>query len=396
MSHVQALRAAPSPNVLVFSMEPEENEKFSTRHYGTLAYCVALEKAGCNVKLASFSRNDAGLKHQKVGRDEYLAYEERRFKLAEAAPDDKEAQLLKQLIEEKKANPGRSFQIETGDDGDYIVFPAVKERIANFDGAVAWNASQKQLAELLRLDPEIIPMNHPDAIQTSMSKIAAQKKLENEGVPAPVTVCLPFEDTQDKSAVIAKLEEKGLSAPYIVKTDYGRAGTGVYCADTLGKAIDVIQKLGRAGKGVVVQETIDPDAAHPEWTRIVVVGDKICGTLKCIGEPGALPDHVETIINPRDDIANTRLHGPKTPCEISEGQARAAIEVGKAIGLRVFGIDMMSKEGQPVVLDVADCPDIKPHFVHGQTEITKVSAEHFIEEMRQKIAMYQGVTAARA
>lgn len=396
MSYVQALRAAPSPNVLVFSMEPEVNEKFSTRHYGTLAYCMALEEAGCNVKLASFARHDAGLKHQKVVRDEYLAYEQRRFKLADPVQGDKETLLLKQLIEERKANPGRSFQIETQDDGDYIVFPAVKEKIANFDGAVAWNASQKQLADLLELDPEIIPMNHPDAIKTSMSKIAVQKVLEQEEVPSPSTVCLPVEDIRDRNAILAKLEEKGLSAPYIVKTDHGRAGTGVYCADTLDKAIDVIQKLGEAGKGVVVQETIDPAAAHPEWTRIIVVGDEICGTLKCVGAPGALPDHVDTIINPRDDIANTKLHGPKVPCDITEEQARVAIAATKATGLRVGGIDMMSREGQPVVLDIGDCPDIKPHLVHGQTNVIKGAAEQFADEMRQKISLSQTASAALA
>jgi len=382
-------------NVLIFCLQPEGDQSYMPDI--PMAFCLALEKKGCSVTMASFKRNDDLKIKERDGRV-YVKYEERKFKLPDLDERNKDYEYFKSLIDERIKNPqNESFKIEEDNGERYIVFPAVEQDIDELDGAIGWNASRQPLRQLLEKNDRIVPLNTPDSIEVSWDKIKFHECMKAAGISIPVTVCLHSQDGYDEDRITQELYEgltqKGVTLPFMIKANVGVGGTDVYEVDTLKKALDIIRKLIQSGKGVVVQEKIEPLAENPEWIRLVVADGKVIGARRCIGKAGAFPDKMDKIIDHIVAPANRMLHDRIEPYKPTTKEKRVAIATTRALGLRVSGIDIMKNSGNPVALEAADCPALKPHMRLGQYGIVDKAVKGFVKEMiRNKESVKQKIS----
>lgn len=177
------------------------------------------------------------------------------------------------------------------------------------------------------------------AITRSRNKLRSLQVLSKAGVGLPKTVFA----NHPKNGDITQLIQLVGGPPVVIKLLEGTQGIGVVLAETNKAAKSTIEAFYGLKKHVLVQEFIAE--AQGSDLRAFVVGGRVVGAMKRQGVEGEFR-------------SNLHRGGNATAIQLTPAEEQTAIDAVRALGLRVAGVDMLSSERGPLVLEVNSSPGL--------------------------------------
>jgi ribosomal protein S6--L-glutamate ligase len=141
-----------------------------------------------------------------------------------------------------------------------------------------------------------------------------------------------------------KLIEMVGGAPCVIKLIEGTQGKGVILAETPKAAESVIDGLRQMKAHFLVQEFIKESNGCD--IRAFVIGDKVVASMMRKAKEGEFR-------------SNLHRGGSAIQVEISEEEARVAVNSARALGLNVAGVDLLRSARGPLVLEVNSSPGLQ-------------------------------------
>jgi glutathione synthase/RimK-type ligase-like ATP-grasp enzyme len=166
-------------------------------------------------------------------------------------------------------------------------------------------------------------LNPYQSCLAAQDKIVASRRLRAAGVPAPRTWV-----TGELELLEPVVEER----PLVVKPYRGHRGLDV----TVVRSAADLAALGRPAIPTLVQEHVD---GSPEDLKVYVVGTEVFAV--------------------RKPFSPTSFTRPGRPCEIDDELRGIARSCGRALGLGLYGLDVIESPDGPVVVDVNTFPGYK-------------------------------------
>jgi ribosomal protein S6--L-glutamate ligase len=173
---------------------------------------------------------------------------------------------------------------------------------------------------------------------STQDKIVASRRLRAAGVPAPRTWV-----TGQLSSLEPIVEER----PLVVKPYRGHRGADV----TVIRSAADLAALGQPTVPMLVQEHVDGEV---DDLKAYVVGTEVFAV--------------------RKPFSPTSFTRPGRPCEVSSELRDIARACGRALGLGLYGVDLVESADGPVVVDVNTFPGYK-----GVPDVAPLIAD-YIEE----------------
>jgi ribosomal protein S6--L-glutamate ligase len=167
---------------------------------------------------------------------------------------------------------------------------------------------------------------NPYPVTVALSdKIIACRILQAAGVPTPATYV---------ASHLGELVPLLDGGPLVVKPHRGTCGSGVCIVQS---APDLAQVQSAKGEPVFAQRYHKPDGPD---RKIYCIGDRVFGVKK------VFPRHSEV-----------EKHGePFTP---SAELRDIALSCGRALGIDLYGVDIVESDGRPYVVDMSSIPGFK-------------------------------------
>lgn len=161
------------------------------------------------------------------------------------------------------------------------------------------------------------------------------------------------------------LEKEDIEFPVVIKPNHMGQGGGVKIAKNKEEIFQIIHSYEKPDiKKLILQEFID----YEHDLRVLVVGDKVVGTMKRIPKEG-------------DFRANFSLGGTVAPYELDEEGKDLAIRAKNATGLDVSGVDILiDKSGQKYILETNRSPGVEGITEAMNENITKVWLDYILEK----------------
>jgi ribosomal protein S6--L-glutamate ligase len=178
-----------------------------------------------------------------------------------------------------------------------------------------------------------VVVNGPAATTTALDRWAMSTCLDQSGVPAPRTRFYPSmrqmaADTATKPAVW----------PLVVKSRISSRGDLVRLVHDRTALLDLLPIWGE--EPVIAQQWIDNDGFD---IKVWVIG----GELSAARRRGAL------------EVCDKSSDVPLDPDEMPAEWSQTAIRAGAALGLDLFGVDLLIRNGRPFVIDVNAFPGFR-------------------------------------
>jgi len=164
--------------------------------------------------------------------------------------------------------------------------------------------------------------NNPYAIEHVKDKLHTQQILASSNLPVPKTMLV-------KHPINIDAVEKNLGFPVVIKTLSGSLGSGVLLAETREKLVDFFEfvETMKPSSNIILQQFIG-DSDEIADLRVFVVGGRIIGCMKRIGEDGSFKTNISR-------GARGERFNPTPEIEW------LSIEVTKALGLDISGVDLL-------------------------------------------------------
>lgn len=216
----------------------------------------------------------------------------------------------------------RGFEIDSGIPEETVVRP---DRLSSeHDLYVLKSHTELSLSLAGVLAAEGARLLNPyESCLATQDKIVASRRLRAGGVPAPRTWV-----TGEVERLAPVVEEQ----PLVVKPYRGHRGMGV----TIVRSAAELAAIGRPALPTIVQEYVE---GRGEDLKAYVVGTQVFAV--------------------RKPFSPTSFTRPGSPCEV-DGQLEAiARACGRALGLGLYGLDLIEGPEGPVVVDVNTFPGYK-------------------------------------
>lgn len=184
----------------------------------------------------------------------------------------------------------------------------------------------------------VYTVNGSQAISRSRDKLHALQLLARARVGLPVTGYAHA--THD----IAELLDIVGGPPVVVKLLEGTQGMGVVLAETRKAAESVITAFRQLDANILVQEFVRE--ARGTDIRAVVVGGDVVAAMRRKAPPG-------------DFRANIHRGGTAEPVTLSAVERSTAVKAARTMGLMVAGVDLLTSERGPVVVEVNSSPGLE-------------------------------------
>jgi glutathione synthase/RimK-type ligase-like ATP-grasp enzyme len=171
-----------------------------------------------------------------------------------------------------------------------------------------------------------------DTLRTH-DKAATVARLAAAGLPVPETFLL-------QPGTNGKVPPSGAGGAWIAKPTRGVHGRGVAGYPEFPAALDALATLGDGGSYVVddgtrlVQRMV---GGAEEDVKVYVTGERIFAGFKTFGSESYAANEIEAVT--LDARTEEMIHA-----------------VGKALDLRLFGVDLRFEDGEPVVIDANPFP----------------------------------------
>ena len=198
-----------------------------------------------------------------------------------------------------------------------------------------------------------------DALIRSRDKLRACQLLAGEGLQIPKTV---FSHTNhDPESLIDSVG--GL--PIIIKLLQGTHGMGVVLVENRQTALAIIDAFQAARQRFIVQEYIRESKGAD--LRVLVVGGEVVAAMQRTPADGEFR-------------ANLHLGGEGHPVTLTPEQEEVAVRAARVMGLDVAGVDLLTSQRGPLVLEVNASPGLE-----GIETVTRVDvAGRIVEWMEVK------------
>ena len=181
-------------------------------------------------------------------------------------------------------------------------------------------------------------LNTANAISASRDKLLAHQLLARAGIGMPVTAFANSpKDTKDLIKIAGK-------APVVVKLLESTHGRGVVLAETSKAAESLVDAFRGLDANFLVQEFI-AEAAGAD-TRCLVIGGKVVGAMRRQAMEGEFR-------------SNLHRGGTAHIARLTKAERSAAQKAARELGLAVAGVDILSSEDGPKVLEVNSSPGLE-------------------------------------
>jgi ribosomal protein S6--L-glutamate ligase len=226
------------------------------------------------------------------------------------------------LVEAFDLLEGRGFEVRSGIPEEMLVEPDRIEVDHDLYLLKSHTELSLSVAGVLRSRGARLLNPYPACIATQ-NKIVAAGRLRAAGVPIPR--CWVTGDLASLESVVAE-------RPLIIKPYMGHRGAGIHVVRDRDELLEVPAPAGP----VLIQEHVEGSG---EDLKVYVVGDDVFAVRK-----------------PFSASSFTR---PGRPCAVDAGVRDIALRCGRAMGLGLYGIDMIESETGPVVVDLNYFPGYK-------------------------------------
>lgn len=169
-------------------------------------------------------------------------------------------------------------------------------------------------------------------------KIATNDVLATAGVPIPATYSV------ERASQLAPLLDEG---PLVVKPYRGSQGQGVQVVHTAHELLDI----DHGGDPVMAQRYYKPDSKD---LKIYRIGDEVFGVERP-WPPQTYEDKIGRLVELDDEIR------------------RIAFACGDALGIDLYGVDVILHQGRPWVVDLSSFPGFK-----GVPDAARRLADHIL------------------
>jgi len=184
----------------------------------------------------------------------------------------------------------------------------------------------------------VIVLNEGDGIQSSRDKLLASQKMNEGGVPIPITAQVGT--WQDTRRAVSRVG----GTPCVIKTNEGTHGSGVFLAHTEQQARQLVYQMLERGLRPLVQEYISE--SHGQDIRAFVVGGKVVASMRRKAKGNEFR-------------SNFHLGGEVEKLTISDEYAEIACKAAEILGLEIAGVDMLESDRGPLVLEVNSSPGLE-------------------------------------
>ncbi|MFH1848976.1 MAG: RimK family alpha-L-glutamate ligase [archaeon] len=191
------------------------------------------------------------------------------------------------------------------------------------------------------------------AFTVGHDKLLTQLRLQQEGIPMPVTYV-------SSTPNAAKKMLKCIHYPIIMKFPEGTQGKGIMFADSFASANSILDALAALRQPFIIQEYVETSGVD---TRAFVVGDKVVAAMKRKAIDG-------------EKRANIHAGGVGEATRLDNFTKKIAIEAAGAIGAEICAIDILQGSKGPLVIEANLSPGLQ-----GITKATGIN-------VASKIAKY--------
>ncbi len=174
------------------------------------------------------------------------------------------------------------------------------------------------------------------ALEIGRDKLRCAQRLLRENVPFPSTGF-----AHSKSDFDNIINTVG-GVPLIIKLVEGTEGVGVFLADDMKHAVNLLKTFKQLSAPLIVQKFIEESAGTD--IRAFVIGGEIVATMQRISKDG-------------DFRANIALGGESETVELTPLEREITLRATKAIGINVAGVDLIRSNEGPLVIEINTAPN---------------------------------------
>ena len=186
------------------------------------------------------------------------------------------------------------------------------------------------------------------SLELGRNKIRCLQYLSRKGIPFPKTA---FSYTSEGYNNLLDVID---GESFIIKLNEGTQGIGVFLAEDKKQANNFLRTFDQIDVPVMLQEFIEESAGTD--LRCFVVGGKVIASMRRKAQDG-------------DFRANISLGGHSEKSELTPEEENMALKASEAIGLNIAGVDLISSNRGPLVIEVNTAPD----FMTGEWGLEKIS-----------------------
>ncbi len=206
--------------------------------------------------------------------------------------------------------------------------------------------------ELMRL-PSTLSMN---GLLTARNKYLALQALHAAGIRIPESVLIASRNKNEEPT-------EYLSPPLVMKLLSGTQGVGVMRVRDVKEAGPIIDTLSELDQMICLQKFL-PNPG--EDIRVFVIAGEIVGAMKRKAAP-------------HEWRSNIHMGGQGVAHNPSKAEAEASIRAAAAVGVEIAGVDLISVENEPYVIEVNASPGFR-----GLLGATGINAAEKIAEYALK------------
>lgn len=206
----------------------------------------------------------------------------------------------------------------------------------------------------------VYSLNESTSITRSRDKLRCLQILSRSDIGLPVT------SYASSTKMTEKLVKMVGGAPCVIKLIEGTQGKGVILAETNKAAESVIDGFRQMKAHFLVQEFIKE--SNGSDIRAFVIGDKVVASMMRQAKEGEFR-------------SNLHRGGTAVRVEISDEEARVAVNAAKALGLNVAGVDLLRSSRGPLVLEVNSSPGLQGIETSTGLDIASMIIEYIEQNM---------------
>lgn len=195
----------------------------------------------------------------------------------------------------------------------------------------------------------ICTTDRAQALELGRDKLRCLQRLLRDNIPFPTTGYAHSKEDFDNI-----IKTVG-GVPVIIKLIEGTEGIGVFLADDLKHAKNILKTFQRLSAPLIIQEFIEESAGSD--IRAFVIDGHVIAAMQRQSQDG-------------DFRANIALGGRSAPVLLSPEEQEIAINAAKAIGINIAGIDLIRSRKGTLVIEINTAPNFSGKW--GLEEVSGV------------------------
>jgi len=210
--------------------------------------------------------------------------------------------------------------------------------------------------ELMKL-PSTLSMN---GLLTARNKYLALQALHAAGVKIPESVLIASRNKNEEPT-------EYLSPPLVMKLLSGTQGVGVMRVRDAKEAGPIIDTLSELDQMICLQKFL-PNLG--EDIRVFVIGKEIVAAMKRKAAP-------------HEWRSNIHMGGQGIPHKPSKAEAETAVRAAEAVGVEIAGVDIISVDKEPYVIEVNASPGFRGLLAATGVNAADKMAEYALKKAKR-------------